>query len=435
MNSTPAFHAKSLSATVVQTAIPIAVLASLKLLGAEATATAAAATPTSDWSTSASLTVKETYDSNVYMQSVSPLANQGSLVTFFAPSVGVQWKPSTMFNIALNYSPEVSFYHSESSEDFVTHKASANLNGKIGDATWEFLNSLAWIDGNDESPTFFGPGGAPAVGGVPLRDRRDAAIWRNSFKFQQPLGDNWFVRPVATFYLHDFMTAQKANPPGATYANYVDRSDINGGLDFGRRITGDTWCFIGYRYGSQHQATALNTTIAYSNDYQRILAGLEGKPFSWLKLNLSAGPDFREFGHDVPVGFERHKTLLFIDASATVTPTKTDSITLSAKRFEQPGYGGASVFEDATYELAWRHKFGAKMTIGAGARLLNWDVEDPVKRNEWWYNGNAMAAYAFDKHWTAEIGYSYDSVESLVANTAGREAERHLGYGSVKYTF
>ncbi len=396
---------------------------------------AADAAKQSAWSTTASATVREAFDSNVFMQRVGPQANESSLVSTFVPALNAQWKPSPEFGLSLSYAPEVTFYHSASSEDFVAHRVAANLSGKAGKTSWEWLNGITWIDGNHQSPLFFGPGGAPALGGVPLRDRRDAFIYRGGIKLQHALGDDWLVRGVATAYWHDFQTAQQASPPGAVYANYVDRGDVNGGADFGYKVHTDTFVFIGYRYGAQQQSTALGGAIRYANTYQRVLAGIEGQPWSWLKVSLSGGPDFRNFGANVPATFQNGQTELFLDATATITPSKTDSFALTAKRFLQPGYGGASVNEDVTYEVAWKHKLGSKLVVGAGLRALNWDFKAPVVRNEWWYNANVSATYAFNKNLTGEVSYGYDCVESLVPATEGREAQRHIVSLSAKYTF
>src|SRR5258708_3024397 len=163
------------------------------------------------WSTSASLSLKEAYDSNVYMQKVTPLANQDSFVTILTPAVSAQWKPDPLFALFVGYSPEIAFYHAEPSEDYITHRGTINLSGKIKDTTWELLNGISWIDGNKLSPTFFGPGGAPALGGVPLRDRRAAAIYRDGFKLVHPI-DNWFLRPVVSAYSPAFITPNPPNP-------------------------------------------------------------------------------------------------------------------------------------------------------------------------------------------------------------------------------
>jgi len=417
--------------------IPALVLLALSLLSANgqqkpASASLASNPPKeSEWTPTASLSFKEAYDGNIYMQRVTPRANHSSLVTLVTPNVVAQWKPTTAFSFSAGYNPEVAFYHSASSEDYVAHRGTLNLGGKSRDTTWELLNGLTWIDGNHHGLTFTGPGGAPALGAVPMRDRRAATIYREGFRLQQPVGD-WLFRPVASVYVHDFHTVQSG---AAGYQNYADRSDVNGGLDIGYKALKNTYVVLGYRHGSQEQSTVLASPIEYGNTYERLLTGIEGKPVDWLKLGLLIGPDFRSFGPNVAPGFDRHKTKLFLDFVATVIAAKTDTITLSAKRFEQPGYGGRSVYEDATYDATWRHKFNDTFAAGIGMRALNWNFELPVKRDEWWYSGTVSGTWSFSKHMAAELSYTYDQVESLIPNTAGREAQRHLASLGVKYVF
>ena len=40
-----------------------------------------------------------------------------------------------------------------------------------------------------------------------------------------------------------------------SYENYVDRQDVNGGLDVGYEAVKDTYLVAGYRYGRQDQFT------------------------------------------------------------------------------------------------------------------------------------------------------------------------------------
>lgn len=407
----------------------------LPLLGIAAHGQQAKATGADSLSYSASLSIKETYDSDVFMQSVSPLANQSSWVTAVTPSVGLAYKPSSAFNLSLGYSPEIAFYHSESTEDYVAHKGTLGASGKISDATWDLVNALTFIDGNESGVTFFGPGGVPALGGVPLRDRREALIYRGGIKSQIPVGEGWFVRPAASAYVHDFHTLQKPNPPGAVYQNYADRNDFNGGLDVGARLDKDLYLTAGYRYGVQDQGGLLGSPFEYDNTYHRLLFGIEGKPFDWLKLAITAGPDFRSFADSTPATFDRSHTHFFIDGSVTLTPTKEDAIALAAKRFEQPGYGGASVYDDTLYDINWKHKFDDHWSCGLGFKALNWDFSAPVNRGEWWLGPSAQLSYAFNKAFLIEAAYGYDRVTSDIPNTGGRESERHLASLGFRYTF
>jgi hypothetical protein len=383
------------------------------------------------WNTSASLAFKESFDNNVFLQSVTSNANHQSFVSTLIPAVGVAFKPSALFDASLNYAPEINFFHSASSEDFTLHRAVAALKGKAGTTAWDLTESFIAIDGSDLGPSYFGRGGAPAGGGPQIRDRRDALIERGQFRLTETLG-NWFLRPVVSGYLHDFRTIQKTT---AGYQNFVDRNDLNGGLDLGFGVANQTWLTAGYRYGVQNQAKLFSFPEQYDSAYHRLLVGLEGAPFPWLKLSLSAGPEFRQYADTVPATFDRSQLYAYADCSATLTPGKADTLTLTVKSFEQPGFAGRSTYIDSTYDATWRHKVGDKLVLGLGLRAYNTDFIKPVLRNDWIITPSAVASYSFNPRLNAEVSYLFDDAESLISNTPGREYTHHLVALGLRYIF
>ena len=412
----------------------------------------------------ADMTLKETFDSNIYLQDNKPIpfnvlqaeaaglhpveANKGSFVTTVTPKVGLDYKPSAAFNLSAAYAPEAAFYHSAPSENYVTHRGTLNFNGAIENTSWELLNTATYIDGSTVGPTFARPDDIPAIGGIPLRDRRAAFIFRNSFRLTETAG-NWFFRPVASSYIHDFKTDQHyltaAQKALFSYENYVDRQEISGGLDIGYDVGKKTFLVVGYRYGRQDQFTlpgAGGTTLhsTYGNAYHRILFGVEGSPASWLKLAVLAGPDIRQFDSGTPAGFDRNKLLYYWDASVTVLPDKNDTLTLKSTRYEQPAFSSFSMYQDIKTDLSWRHKFNDQFSTQIGFTLYVGDWEKPVNRDDWIYTPNATADYAFNKHLSAELAYSYDWVDSKVPAsvepfTNSHEFTRHLISLTVKCTF
>jgi hypothetical protein len=390
----------------------------------------------------ADLTLKETFDSNVYMQDREPSPTvtnaarpfQESLVTSVTPRVGIEWRSMKEFSFTAYYAPEINTYHAEPSESHVAHRGSLLFNGVVGIVTWQMQNSLTWIDGSEEGLTFGGPGGAPAIGGIPIRDRRAALIYRNSFAAFHKHGD-WFFRPAISSYIHDFMTTERNPSAFPFYQNYVDRNDFNVGLDAGYQVFKDGYVFLGYRFGWQREPPLPGQNIDYSNDYQRLLAGFEGKITGWLKLNLFIGPDWRDFNHHTPSGFQDHQVKLFVDGSMVITPTKSDSLILTAKQFEQPAFGTPSAYEDITYDVTWRHTFSSKLAATAGFRAYGGAWEKPVLREDWIFTPSASLAYKHDAHWSTDLSYSYDWADSLVPGKAGREFTRHLLSLGLKYAF
>jgi hypothetical protein len=326
-----------------------------------------------------------------------------------------------------------------------------DFGGKVGDASWELTNTATYIDGSREGPTFARPDDIPAIGGIPLRDRRAAFIFRNSFRWTEPVGD-WFFRPVATSYIHDFETRQLLIPAATraqyTYENYISRQDISGGLDVGYRVVEGLHLVVGYRYGRQDQFKGFDPTgnhvdSPYDNSYSRILVGVEGSPASWLKLAAVFGPDFRTWDDSARLrqmypAFHQNKLLYYWDASATLLPTENDTVTLKSVRYEQPAFSSFSMYEDIKTDLTWRRQFSGQVTASAGFTLYIGDWQAPVNRDDWIYTPNASLKYAFTKNLSAEIAYSYDWVDSKVSAsveplTNSHEFTRHLATLGVKY--
>src|ERR1035441_3025045 len=135
----------------------------------------------------AEATVKETYDSNVYLQDNAPdpnnvnaakaagfrpvQANKGSMGTTITPKLGLDYKPGAAFNLSAAYSPEIALYTSAEHEDYVTHRGTLNFNGAVDKTSWEFLNAATYIEGSTHGPTFPRPHDVPAIGGIPLQTR------------------------------------------------------------------------------------------------------------------------------------------------------------------------------------------------------------------------------------------------------------------------
>ncbi|MFA5139202.1 MAG: hypothetical protein WC728_08205 [Elusimicrobiota bacterium] len=382
------------------------------------------------WKASAGVAVKEAYDDNVFLQDYGEQARRKSWVTSVTPSIGTTFQPSPAFKASLSYAPEVVRYHHEPSENHVAHRWSANLGGKSEGTAWELPNSAVWIDGSRSGPTYTRSGAAaevPALGGIPVRDRRDALILRNGFKLTRSLGP-LFIRPVFSSYAHEFRTLQR-NQTG--YENYVDRYELGGGMDAG---AGDkTKFFLGYRVGRQQQSELLGAPSPYSNTYHRALAGLEGAPAGWLKLNLLAGPDFRHFNTGVPSGFHRKRTLPYYDVSVTVLPTSRDALSASSRRYAQPAFSSHSVYEDLVHEFTAKHAFGETVSAGAGFKIYAGLWLQPAQRRDWVYTSSAWLSLTPVKGVSADLSYSRDWASSATANKDGREYKRHLVFLGLKY--
>ena len=416
----------------------------------------------------AEVSLKETYDSNIYLQDAEgnpagvlaaraagfhPVeASKSSWVTSVLPRIGLDYSPGAALTLSAGYAPDVTFYSAASGEDYVAHRGTFNLGGRLDNTSWEFLNSATYIDGNTEGPTFVRPQDVPAVGGIPLRDRRAAFVFRNSFRLTQRMGE-FFVRPVASSYVHDFKTDLRYQPAAQralfAYENYIDRQDISGGVDVGYRVMEKMDAVLGYRYGRQDQfkgpygpGGALIDS-PYDSAYHRVLVGLEGAPADWLKISFLIGPDIRQFSSEAQrmyPTFDPDTLLYYVDGSLSWLPTKSDTITLRSTRYEQPAFSSFSMYEDIRNDIVWRHRFNDQLSTAIGFTLYIGDWQSPAHRNDWIYTPNAAVSYNFTKHFSGELAYSYDWVDSFVSSkveplTRSHEYTRHLATLGLRYSF
>lgn len=397
----------------------------------------------------AELSLKETFDSNVYLQDHEPSPAvpgaarpfQESWVTTVTPRVALDWRPMTEFGLNASYAPEVVTYHDEPSESHVTHRVGLTFSGTVRDIRWEQFNTFTWIDGSTEGLTFGivdpvsgKPVGAPAIGGIPLRDRREAIIYRNGFGAFHPRG-RFFFRPRFSTYVHDFRTTVRDPRQYPFYQNYVDRNDLNVGIDFGYRIAREVHAVLGYWFGYQMEPSLPGARVDYSNHYHRMAGGIEGRLTRWFKINLNLGPAYHDFDHRTPPNFDGHQVLLYVDSSAVLTPTRRDTLTFTVKQFMQPAFGTPSAYEDITYDTLWRHQFCDHAAFKAGFRIYAGDWLHPVQRDDWIYTPSAGLDLTLHRRLSLALTYSYDWVESRIPHTNGREFTRHLGSLGLRYTF
>lgn len=406
------------------------VLASCGFAAAAQADDSVAASP--HWTTAVSVSLKETYDDNVFLQQVTNLANQSSLVSSVSAALAASYPVSPLLNTAFTYSPEWSIFHSAHSEDNITHRAGATFTGKDGAFSYDWTSTLVLVDGSDQGLFFTGPGGAPAIGGIPTRDRRDATVYRSTLKAKWVEGD-WMIRPVGTAYYHDFRTQHRTTP---FYQNFVDRSEYVAGLDVGYQINKTTTAFLGYRAGNQTQAFLNGVNLAYGNTLQRIIAGLEGSPAPWIKLAVAAGPDFRQFRTGVAAGFHSSTTKFWSDSTITLIPSKADTITLVYKRLYLPAFGGRNIYEDITAEAQWKHVFNPTLSGALGVKDYSGFFELGNRRDSI-YTYSGSVAYKWDKLTTVEGAYSYDTTQCNRpgVDVRGREFTRNLVSVSLKRTF
>ena len=71
----------------------------------------------------------------------------------------------------------------------------------------------------------------------------------------------------------------------------------------------------------------------------------------------------------------------------------------------------------------------------AGFRAYAGDWQGPVNREDWIFTPSAGVTWKPHPKVSADLGYSYDWVESRIPNTSGREFTRHLVLLTLGYKF
>jgi hypothetical protein len=248
------------------------------------------------------------------------------------------------------------------------------------------------------------------------------------------------VRPGAAVTYYDMMTQIKnpelsSTPSG--YQNYATRYDANGGADLGYRIATNVAVTLGARYGHQGQQQFTFTKDSSPSDYERLLVGLEGRPWPWLSAQLLGGPDFRQYEadsatHITPVG-DHNPVKYYGEAVLTATATPQDTFTFKYKQFQFVSCLGSVPYFDSSFDLSYTRKFSKKLSLDVGAKWLSADYTsgnlETCRRDDRDYVLSTALHYAFTSKLGADLGYQADlgrNAEDGIANAGTRNFNRQL---------
>ncbi len=211
----------------------------------------------------------------------------------------------------------------------------------------------------------------------------------------------------------------------------MDRYDVNGGADLGYKLAPKLAATFGYRYGSQYQQQFPGTIDSdnhhASSDYQRVLLGLEGKPWNWLNVKLAGGPDFRSYNSLAPVN-DFHPVKYYGEAVLTATLTPSQTATFNYKQWQWVSSTGKVPYLDSTYALAYHWNATKQLGLDLGGKVLEADYtggnEDGVTvssqnsslRDDVEYEVSVGVTYAFNTHFSANLAYTYDLGKNALNN-------------------
>jgi len=279
----------------------------------------------------------------------------------------------------LAYSGETTRFDRWSGENFSTHRLA--LGGQFAAGNWKFTadGSSLFVDGSRDTlisvPTI-------NANALPLwRERRQQ--WQHRLKLQtQADFGPWVVRGTATMLAYDYET--KVVPGHVAFAN---RADYQAGLDLGWRQNPDSLWLVGVREGHQTQATVPlpNCEFEYSNRYDRLAVGWEGKPWANTTVTLAAGPDFRYYSGaiDPRVFFGgRNRRSLWFEGGFTAKPTPKLTLTGKVARMDWLSSTGKSAYIDSSAETAANIALTGAWTMRVTAKVHRCDYF-PTIRDDW----------------------------------------------------
>lgn len=403
------------------------------------------------WLADVSLGIKESYDDNVFASgaaagtlpgyvipsgSVAALEGHSSWVTTVSPKVGFNFAPligaTNLETFSLSYAPDFAIYHDEPSESYEAHRFITAIKARANTFSASAENTFSYIDGNDMGPVY--PGAfCSAYGTSIIRERREQIQDRAKIAFCWDL-DRCFIRPTASLLYYDLMT-KHLNMPG--YQNYSDRSDVNGGVDFGYKITAPVALTLGYRFGHQEQEKFSFSPYSSPSDYHRVLFGMEGKPLKWLKMEFQMGPDFRSYPEDTatritPVD-DKNLTTFYGEGAVTADITAKDILTFKCRQFQWVSSTGKVPYFDSMYDLNYLHKLTDRFAFNLGARLLSSDYNSgnlpTCQRDDLQYTLLVGMAYTVNSHVAFNAGYAADlgrNAQENIASPVNREFNRNI---------
>lgn len=394
------------------------------------------------WSFRGEVGARVSFDSNVFLQdggapapgasSPGEPARAESLTGTLSAGVGIASPEFSLGRFGADYRVELVHFDDYASENHDNHRLGVSLTGARGAWRWELGGSVLFTDGSDEAPVFRRLGGGPAIGGEPVRARRDQTVGRASLRITHAGKRGWW-RALANGLYQNFDTNFN---PAAGCSPYVDRGESTAGIEFGREVKPGLALVAGARAGVQTQADRPPTdNLNSSNTILRVLAGVEGHATGTLKLDLRAGPDFRRFGDDLPAGMERDVVAPYGELAATWTPTAADSIVATGKYSLWLSSAGRGAYEDSAWSLVWKHRFDSRLTGRAGARLATGDsggyaYPGAAPFRDVIYGGTLGADYRLGENSLLTLDLTHDRGESRLPDRPGREYKRlQVGLG------
>lgn len=367
-------------------------LLAVAALGAHDAAMAAGANPAINVTLSASAG----HDSNVFLAETGRLANRES--AFSSASARLATKVGS--DLALAYAAAATRFWDETTEDNLKHTLAAAWTRKLDAFSWNAATEFALVDGDDQGADY-GSGNGNAFSTAAPRERRDQ--WQNktdlALRFDTAPG---FIRAVGKLQYWDMRTST------VNGCNYVDRHDVQGGLDFGRALSkGGPEAYLGYRHGYQFQDNdfASATLVNASNHYDRALVGFDGSPVKSLKVAAQAG--WSKHAYNADYAGSANEEGLFTDLTLTWNATAADEFCFKTSQSRTVSTTGKNSLLATSHQLAWKHVFTPRWSTTLTGRVSEAEYT-PYRRDDFDCTALASVTWNATKTLSCSVTASHD---------------------------
>lgn len=323
-------------------------------------------------------------------------------------------------SLKLSYAGEVVRFDGCPSENYSTHRL--GLSGQRTIGAWKTSGdaSSIFIDGSDDTLLSSAPLNANAI---PLwRERRHQ--WQHRLKLLTQVDrETYFLRAAGTLLDYNYQTRVAAGKIA-----FADRSDAQTSYDLGWKQSANSLWLAGVRLGRQNQAIVPlpNCAFDYSNDYVRLAAGWEGKPFANTTVTFAAGPDFRHYtGAIDPRVFlgGRARTSLWFEGNFATKLSPTVTLTGRAARMDWLSSTGKSAYIDTGVETALAWNLVPTWTLRLSAKVHRCDYF-PARRDDWESLLGVGATLKLSQNTVLTVDLLRHQAWNTMATLTGREFRR-----------
>jgi Uncharacterized protein conserved in bacteria (DUF2320). len=386
-------------------------LVSLLVLASPGAPAAVATTPAIDVTLGTSMG----FDSNVYLAAFGRLANRESMVS----TVSARFDARFDSGVALAYAATATEFWSERDENNIRQTLGAFWIRTLDALAWSTSTEFALVAGDDRGVDY-GIGIGSAFSTAAPRERRDQ--WQNktdlSLRHDSDLG---FVRAIGNLRFWDMRTRPVAS------CDYVDRYDVQGGLDVGRALgRSGLETYFGYRRGRQFQDNDFSpSTIDHAtNRYDRYLVGVDGSPAKSLKLDAQVG--WAKHGYTPDYAGSAHEEGLFSDATVTWIVTPDDELQLKTGRSRTVATTGRNSILSTVHHVSWKHVFGPKWSTTLTGRVIEAEYA-PFPRDDFHYAAGVSLTWNATQALRGTLSLSQDWGRNHLNNLSGlAEARREF---------